>query len=39
MISDGTSVFSSIHYDDFPTLFKIAADVLKTAIIQAPPAI
>jgi len=36
VISDSTSVFSSIHYDDLPTLVKISADILKTAFITAP---
>jgi hypothetical protein len=37
MLSDTTSVISSLHYEDQPTLFKIIADVLKTAVLNTPP--
>lgn len=37
MLSDATSVITSIHYEDQPTLLKIVADILKTAFLNVPP--
>ena len=36
MISDVTSVVSSVHYNDQSTLLKIVADMLKTAFLTVP---
>jgi len=37
MISDVTSVVSSVHFNDQSTLLKIVADMLKTAFLNVPP--
>jgi len=36
MISDTTSIISSVHYEDQSTLLKVVADVLKTAFLNVP---